>query len=89
MLLAVILMGGIYSLWGAVVAGLLSGSCPRCSKTGDSPTTLLLLLFGIGVLQVLGNGSWGSRRPGAKGLEEARSARSPAERGGKSDRSGP
>ena len=46
-------MGGIYSVWGAVVAGLLSGSCRLSWRTGACRSTSLLLLFGIGVLQVL------------------------------------
>ena len=54
MLLAVILMGGIYSVWGAVVAGLLIRLLPALlERLGRRRIYLLLLLFGVGVLQVL------------------------------------
>ena len=53
-LLAVVLMGGIYSLWGAVVAGAAdASSCRPCWTTGALPADLLTILFGIGILQVL------------------------------------
>ena len=52
-LLAVILMGGIYSVWGAVVAGLLVRLLPALLEDWGVSTYLALLLFGIGVLQVL------------------------------------
>ena len=52
-LLAVILMGGIYSLWGAVVAGLLVRLLPALLDSWGVSYFLLLGLFGIGVLQVL------------------------------------
>jgi branched-chain amino acid transport system permease protein len=52
-LLAVILMGGIYSLWGAVVAGLLVRLLPALLENWGVSIYLSLLLFGIGVLQVL------------------------------------
>jgi len=56
-LLAVVLMGGIYSLWGAVIAALLQQLLPALlddwftffRKNPD----FLLVLFGVGVLQVL------------------------------------
>jgi branched-chain amino acid transport system permease protein len=56
-LLAVVLMGGIYSLWGAAVAGLLQQLLPALlndwfdffRKNPD----FLLVLFGVGILQVL------------------------------------
>jgi branched-chain amino acid transport system permease protein len=56
-LLAVVLMGGIYSVWGAVVAGLLYQLLPALlndlfSFFQHNPD-FLLVLFGIGVLQVL------------------------------------
>ena len=39
-LLAVVLMGGIYSLWGAVVAGMFMKLLPAvCSTTGACPPT--------------------------------------------------
>lgn len=52
-LLAVILMGGIYSVWGAVVAGLLVRLVPALLENWGVSTYVALLLFGIGVLQVL------------------------------------
>lgn len=52
-LLAVILMGGIYSVWGAVVAGLLIRLLPALLEDWGVSYFLLLLLFGVGVLQVL------------------------------------
>ncbi|MGH3083492.1 MAG: branched-chain amino acid ABC transporter permease [Gaiellaceae bacterium] len=52
-LLAVILMGGIYSLWGAVVAGLLVRLLPALLEDWGVSNYVALLLFGIGVLQVL------------------------------------
>jgi branched-chain amino acid transport system permease protein len=53
MLLAVVLMGGIYSLWGALVAGLLFRYLPALLDTWGLPADLLTILFGVGVLQVL------------------------------------
>ena len=52
-LLAVILMGGIYSLWGAVVAGVLIRLLPALLEQWGLSYFLLLLLFGVGILQVL------------------------------------
>jgi branched-chain amino acid transport system permease protein len=52
-LLAVVLMGGIYSLWGAIVAGLLYRYLPALLDTWGLPADLLTILFGVGVLQVL------------------------------------
>ncbi|MGA9857202.1 MAG: branched-chain amino acid ABC transporter permease [Solirubrobacteraceae bacterium] len=52
-LLAVVLMGGAYSIWGAIVAGLLMQLLPAVlNNVGVSPDWLTIL-FGIGVLQVL------------------------------------
>ena len=52
-LLAVVLMGGAYSIWGAIVAGLLLQLLPAIlNDLGVSPDWLVIL-FGIGVLQVL------------------------------------
>ncbi len=52
-LLAVVLMGGAYSMWGAIVAGLLYQLLPAIlNDLGISPDWLTIL-FGIGVLQVL------------------------------------
>jgi branched-chain amino acid transport system permease protein len=52
-LLAVVLMGGIYSVWGAVVAGLLVRLLPALLENWGVSYYLSLLLFGVGVLQVL------------------------------------
>jgi branched-chain amino acid transport system permease protein len=52
-LLAVVLMGGIYSLWGAVVAGLFFKLLPAILDNLNLPADLLTILFGVGVLQVL------------------------------------
>ena len=52
-LLAVVLMGGIYSLWGAVVAGGLMRLLPALLDSWGLPADLLTILFGVGVLQVL------------------------------------
>ncbi len=52
-LLAVVLMGGAYSIWGAIVAALLLQLLPAIlNNLGVSPDWLIIL-FGIGVLQVL------------------------------------
>jgi branched-chain amino acid transport system permease protein len=52
-LLAVVLMGGIYSFWGAVIAGALMKLLPGLLDTWGAPADLLLILFGVGVLHVL------------------------------------
>ncbi|HWE09868.1 MAG TPA: branched-chain amino acid ABC transporter permease [Solirubrobacteraceae bacterium] len=52
-LLAVVLMGGAYSIWGAIVAALFMQLLPAIlNDIGLSPDWLTIL-FGIGVLQVL------------------------------------
>jgi branched-chain amino acid transport system permease protein len=52
-LLAVVLMGGIYSIWGALVAGALMRLLPALLDNWGLPADLLTILFGVGVLQVL------------------------------------
>jgi branched-chain amino acid transport system permease protein len=52
-LLAVVLMGGVYSLWGAVVAAFLLRILPTLLDDWGVATELLTILFGVGVLQVL------------------------------------
>ena len=52
-LLAVVLMGGAYSLWGAVVAGLLWQLLPSLLQDWGVSPDWLTILFGVGVLQVL------------------------------------
>jgi branched-chain amino acid transport system permease protein len=53
LLLAVVLMGGVYSLGGAVVAALLLRLLPALLDNWGVSTELLTILFGVGVLQVL------------------------------------
>jgi branched-chain amino acid transport system permease protein len=52
-ILAVVLMGGAYSLWGAVVAGLLMQLLPALLNDLGVSNDWLTILFGIGVVQVL------------------------------------
>ncbi|MBV9448215.1 MAG: branched-chain amino acid ABC transporter permease [Streptosporangiaceae bacterium] len=52
-LLAVVLMGGAFSLWGAVVAALLLQLLPAVLHNWGVPADWLTILFGVGVLQVL------------------------------------
>jgi branched-chain amino acid transport system permease protein len=52
-LLAVVLMGGAYSLWGAVVAALLYQFLPALLNNWGVSADWLTILFGLGVLQVL------------------------------------
>jgi branched-chain amino acid transport system permease protein len=52
-LLAVVLMGGAYSLWGAVVAALLLQLLPAVLNNWGVSADWLTILFGLGVLQVL------------------------------------
>jgi branched-chain amino acid transport system permease protein len=53
-LLAAALIGGIYSLWGAVIAGAFSQLAPFLfqAQWGIDPN-FLLIIFGVGLLQVL------------------------------------
>ncbi|WP_051808432.1 branched-chain amino acid ABC transporter permease [Actinoplanes subtropicus] len=52
-LLAVVLMGGVYNLWGAVIAGLLMQLLPALLQDWGASSNWLIIVFGIGVLQVL------------------------------------
>ncbi len=54
LLLAVVLMGGVYNIWGALVAGFFLRVFPQIldQKLGI-PTEVLTMLFGLGVMQVL------------------------------------
>jgi branched-chain amino acid transport system permease protein len=52
-LLAVVLMGGAYSMWGAIVAALLLQFLPALLNNWGVSADWLTILFGIGVLQVL------------------------------------
>ena len=52
-LLAVVLVAGAYSLWGAVVAGLLLQLLPALFQNWGVSSDWITILFGVGVLQVL------------------------------------
>jgi branched-chain amino acid transport system permease protein len=52
-LLAAALMGGVVSLWGAVVAGALMKLLPALLDQWGLPPDLLTILFGLGILHVL------------------------------------
>jgi branched-chain amino acid transport system permease protein len=52
-LLAVTLMGGAYSMWGAVVGALLYQFLPALLNNWGVSADWLIILFGLGVLQVL------------------------------------
>lgn len=52
-LIAAALMGGIFSLWGAVIAGMLLQLVPALLQDWGLPSEILIILFGVGVLQVL------------------------------------
>jgi branched-chain amino acid transport system permease protein len=52
-LLAVVLMGGAYSMWGAIVAGFLLQFLPQLFTSWGISPDWLTILFGVGVLQVL------------------------------------
>jgi branched-chain amino acid transport system permease protein len=52
-LLAVVLMGGVFSFWGPIVAALLLKLLPEILKNFGLPPDLLTILFGLGVLQVM------------------------------------
>jgi branched-chain amino acid transport system permease protein len=52
-LFAVVLMGGVYSLWGAVVAALLLQFLPALLQNWGVSADWLTILFGIGVLLTL------------------------------------
>jgi branched-chain amino acid transport system permease protein len=46
-------MGGIYTLWGPVAAGVLIKLLPALLDNWGLPPDLLTILFGVGILQVL------------------------------------
>jgi branched-chain amino acid transport system permease protein len=52
-LLAVVLMGGAFSLAGAVIAAFLQAFLPALLQIWGVPNDWLIILFGIGVMQVL------------------------------------
>jgi branched-chain amino acid transport system permease protein len=53
LLLATALMGGVYSLWGALIAGALMKLLPALLDQWGLPPDLLTILFGLGILHVL------------------------------------
>ena len=77
-LLGVVLMGGAYSLWGAVVAALLLELLPAILHSWGVSADWLTILFGLGVVQVLTNAPKGPGRPGAKGPRTALALAVPA-----------
>jgi branched-chain amino acid transport system permease protein len=52
-LLAVVLMGGAFSLAGAVIAAFLQSFIPALLQIWGVPNDWLIILFGVGVMQVL------------------------------------
>ena len=52
-LLAVVLMGGVYTFWGPVLAAVLIKLLPEILKNWGLPPDVLTILFGIGVLQAM------------------------------------
>jgi branched-chain amino acid transport system permease protein len=52
-LLAVVLMGGAFSLAGAVIAAFLQAFLPALLQIWGVPNDWLIILFGVGVMQVL------------------------------------
>ena len=52
-LFAVVLMGGIYTMWGAVIAAILFGILPGAFTVWGVSNDWATILFGVGVLQVL------------------------------------
>ncbi len=52
-LLAAVFIGGVYGFSGAVVAGVFTKLVPALLNNWNLPPDLLLILFGVGILQVL------------------------------------
>jgi ABC-type branched-subunit amino acid transport system permease subunit len=52
-LLAVVLIAGVYSFWGAVVAAVSMELMPALLSNWGVPADILPILFGIGVLQII------------------------------------
>jgi branched-chain amino acid transport system permease protein len=85
-LLAVVLMGGVYTLWGAVVAALLQQLLPGWLQSLGVSYAWLTILFGWGVLQVITTAPSGladqfpkdMKRLGRLLWRQARRARGPA-----------
>jgi branched-chain amino acid transport system permease protein len=68
MLLAAVLMGGVYSLWGALAAGMFMKLLPALLDSWGLPPDLLTVLFGIGILQVLATAPGGLAGEVSRGL---------------------
>jgi branched-chain amino acid transport system permease protein len=64
-LLAVTLMGGVYSMWGAVIAALLYQFLPALLNNWGVSADWLIILFGLGVLQVATTAPQATAPPGA------------------------
>lgn len=52
-LLAVVMIGGVYSIWGAVLAGLLARLMPALLSNWGVNPDIVLVLFGLGVVGTL------------------------------------
>jgi branched-chain amino acid transport system permease protein len=52
-LVAVVLMAGVFSVWGALLAGVLLRFLPELLKDFGASGSLLTILFGVGVIQVI------------------------------------
>ena len=52
-LFAVVLMGGVYTMWGALIAAALFQILPGAFTVWGVPNDWATILFGVGVLQVL------------------------------------
>ena len=86
-LLAIVLMGGVYTLWGALVAGILLEVLPAVMQNLGVSVDVLTVLFGIGVLQALTTAPGGLTDQLPKDLRRLarfilRHARRPATAGG-------
>ncbi len=79
-LLATVLIGGIFSIWGAIVAGIFNQLVPFLfqAQWGINPN-FLLIIFGAGLLQVLLTAPGGLAAAAAEGPGEPRAA-APARR---------
>ncbi len=78
-LLATALIGGIYTFWGAIVAGVFIQLLPFVfqAKWGLD-RNFLLIIFGVGLLQVLLTAPGGIVVAAAQGHAEARASRGEA-----------
>lgn len=81
-LLAVVLMCGAYSLWGAVLVAVFTKVLPGAFQVWGVSSNVLLILFGVGVLQVLLTSPRGIAGQLPKDVERLRRAL----RGGSGDR---